>query len=235
MRGHEGVPAEITSSYWSGTLSPVFAHCADSGIDFTVSCSFTWSHHLYKAGITSRLGFSFAPWTHLEIFIAIFIGCQCWREVDKQLDAGASWEFHWVLYLAFGSFALLMHLVANQEKKRFKSPVYFSLLTPGVPDRVCRSADHLLNVLLPPPLHLLPEVWLHQQQAVGCTVSVILQGSFAMWLQCISHNPRLCTDAPTLSCPPLNMTNSCAAYCCVDTKSGPSVTAHSEEQCMNHS
>lgn len=171
----------------------------------------------------------------LKIFIVIFIGCQCWREVDKQLDAGASWEFHWVLYLAFESFALLMHLVANQEKKRFKSPVYFSLLTPGVPDRVCRSADHLLNVLLPPPLHLLPEVWLHQQQAVGCTVSVRLQGSFAMWLQCVSHNPRLCTDAPTLSYPPLNMTNGCAAYCCVDTKSGPSVTAHPEEQCMNHS
>lgn len=50
----------------------------------------------------------------------------------------------------------------------------FSLTTSGVPGRVCWSADHLLNVLLPPSLHLFTEIWLYQQQALGCTVSVTL-------------------------------------------------------------
>lgn len=55
----------------------------------------------------------------------------------------------------------------------FKALVLF-LFPSGVPDRVCWSIDHLLNVLLPPSLHLYAKVWLYQQQALGRTVSVSL-------------------------------------------------------------
>lgn len=47
-----------------------------------------------------------------------------------------------------------------------------SELASGVPGRVCWTTDHLLNVLLPPSVHLFSEIRLHQQQALGRAVSV---------------------------------------------------------------
>lgn len=51
---------------------------------------------------------------------------------------------------------------------------YFLTLLPssGFPGRVRRPADHLLNVLLPPSLHLCAKIWLHHQQALDRAVSV---------------------------------------------------------------
>lgn len=66
-------------------------------------------------------------------------------------------------------------LFLTQTKKTSISHIsIFSLLNSGVPGRVCWPSDHLLNVLLPPSLHLLSEIWLHHQQALGRPVSVSL-------------------------------------------------------------
>lgn len=66
------------------------------------------------------------------------------------------------------------HASGCKSRKTKCNVSVLSLLTSGVPDRVCRPTDHLLNVLLPPSLHLLSEIWLHHQQALGRTVSVSL-------------------------------------------------------------
>lgn len=76
--------------------------------------------------------------------------------------------------------------VCKPGKTPMKAFLPFPLLTSGVPDRVRRPPDHLPNVLLPPSLHLLSEIRLHQQQALGRTVSVgflfcfIFRGSVAL-------------------------------------------------------
>ncbi len=65
---------------------------------------------------------------------------------------------------------------------------------------MCRPTDHLFNVLLPPSFHLLSEIWLYQQQALGRTVSVSLLIVFKDQLRCcsdVSHDPWLCTDDPS--------------------------------------
>lgn len=63
-----------------------------------------------------------------------------------------------------------MSLIVSLYEKRKDCFLCFSS---GFPRRKCWSTSPLLNVLLPPSLHILSKIRLHQQQALGGAVSVV--------------------------------------------------------------
>lgn len=84
LPGFRLLPAEITSSYWSGILSQGSAPGADSGIDFTVSCAASLDHIVCGKLVLQAVLVSHLLHGHmLTTTIVTLNGGQCMGEVDE--------------------------------------------------------------------------------------------------------------------------------------------------------